>query len=466
MRGSEVKRFLEARQDAAERTLQAAEAELSEALRCEHEQEMRWRDALTVMAESRIAAVSGGQRLLTLGDLDRELAVVTQRRAAERAALQGVLADQRASLAEAEQATRAAEERCERAEAQVQAVESQAAEAFAATVTGVDLAKGRERAASEERAALAEAERIAHAAAALDATAAHPVYRYLEARGYGSDAYQARGLARLLDRWAARVSRFHEVALRRALLQGMQDAAAAALQEARGSLKAIAAAEQTGLETEPVWQARSELEEALVAHAAALTAQSTLEDAMERTQREISTRESGHDAESVSLREAVMQELGRASLAVRKAATAETRTPEDDRCAEELAVIERAMTGLRAQVSVRQRARAEAVEALNRVREVQGVAKRKGWTRGDSRLQGQGMDDLLAAAVIGGAHAAAALTRIDRAHSFDAPASSTSTSSWGSGFGGGGRSGGGFGGGSRSTGGGFGGGGRVTGGGF
>ncbi|XAI97119.1 hypothetical protein [Dolichospermum phage Dfl-JY45] len=466
MRGSDVKRFLEAREQEAEEALQDAESALSEALRSEDEQQQRWRAALSVMAQSRITAVAGGERMQALGKLDRELAAITQRRATERTALEGVLATQRAGLAEAERATQAAEDRCARAEAELQAVEAAAAEAFAVTPTGIDLAKGREQAAAQEAAGLAEVERVERAAAEFDRAAAHPIYRYLEARRYGSEAYQARGLARLLDRWAAKVSGFHEVALRRSLLQGMADAAAATLEEARRELKAIAAAERTGLETDAVWHARSELEEAMAAHSVAVGAQAALEDAVKRTQSEILSRESGHDAESIALREAVMQELARASRAVRAAATAETRTTEDDRLAEELVEIEGAMSELAAEVALRRHARGDAIGVLKRVREVQSVAKRKGWTRRDSRLQGYGMDELLTVAVLGGVQASAALTRIDLAHTIDAPVTHSSSSSWSGGFGGSGRSGGGFGGGSRSTGGGFGGGGRVTGGGF
>lgn len=463
MRGSEVKQHLTDSEREAQSVLRDVERELREFVDAEGQCEQRWRAAIGAMAETRIAAAAAGDVLQALGPLDRDIAAIVARRREERAELAELQSEQDAACDVAQREVDAAQATLDAAAAHAARVFEAALAVFRDTPVGRELSKQRAGALEARDRALVAETRAASERAALETTLTHPVHRYLDSRAYGTDAYRARGIARWIDSWAARATQFHEFALRRAVLVGAAEAAEARLDAAQEALRQIKASEEIGAVTEVVNEARDAVDTATGVLESAVAVLAIRQDAAARTLEALEARDAGVDEESIAMRRRVVEALSKANGAVRQAAAADTHTREDDVLLEELAAIEDAMRQLSMQVTQAERERDKAANTLKRARELQSVAKSKGWTRSDSRIRESNVEQLLTGALLAATDIGEVIRRIDRAHTIDEPPRSSMPTTWTSGS----SSGGGFGGGSRSTGGGFGGGGRrVTGGSF
>ncbi|MBE5316631.1 MAG: hypothetical protein H4O13_14655 [Xanthomonadales bacterium] len=461
---------LEAELDSALTRARANLAHAQAALDATHQQrsalEQRLSAALHAIAEARLSAAARSEALAALGEVDAQLATVSQRRAQRVSALRDELQNTTAACAAADAAQREAEAAAKAARDEAEGLRAIALEAFAATEPAVAL-RAAVTAADEahDRAAGAEAEAELRLREYVQQVR-HPVHTYLRGRGYGTPGYGAFGLVRLLDRLAAQASRYAEVYLREQLLVGACDSRAIETAQAEARLQAAEAAwsdaaEQAIAET-PAGPADDIADAREIAFAQRRAEWAERSAEVEAVAASIAAIEAGRDEDARAAHAQVVTELVRLGAAARARAVADTRDSSDDQAHAEAIAVEAELLSVAADAQLRA-AEAEAQSlAIGRMQQLRAEALRRGWTGQQSRFDGLDLPALVLDLISARLTPGDIMRSLERSHRVVR----AQTGAW-SGVGGRGRAGSnGFGGGARRSGGGFGGGGRRTGGGF
>ncbi|MFC7474437.1 hypothetical protein ACFQS7_08735 [Dankookia sp. GCM10030260] len=458
----------------AEQEAQSAEAEAAGLQQRREAVRAAQAEALRSLARLRAQALrDGGAALGQLDAAEQQVRALLQARGEAALAADAVLAERRAALdaAQAERDRRAAALRAVEA-AQHQALDAARSRAEA-DAEFQRLRAGAEAAAriaqhAEEKAAFARDDLATKGKPYLD----DPLFAYLWRRGWGTAAYRAGGLTRMLDAWVARLAGFDAARRNYALLESLPAGLAghaARMRAEAAATEAMLAARLHGLAGLPEGDALAAPQEALD------MAEAALEAAARRAEEARAARAGQEDAALRAATARMEAALAAESLQSLRAAALRTPMREDDAvvaqleaAAAEAARLDRALAGAATQAAEARR-RAQEVARIREEMRSRGV-RRDHWGFNDGALVGVLIGDLLRGTLSRDGF----WDRMERQRipQQDPWGTGGGGGPW-SGGGGGGPwsgggwgvpSGGGFGGGGGSTGGGFGGGGFRTGG--
>ncbi|WP_165943412.1 coiled-coil domain-containing protein [Roseicella aquatilis] len=455
----------------AEQEAQAAEAEMAGLEQRRVAVRAAQAEALRGLARIRARMLGdGGAALDRLDSVEQEVRGLLEARREAAAGAEAVLRERQAALA-------AAQEERDRRAAALRAEETRQEQALAAARQRAegDAEAQRLRAVAEEAARIARHAEEKAALAAQDlASKGRPymddaLFAYLWRRGFGTAAYRAGPLTRMIDRWVARVAGYDAARRSYALLEELPAslaAHAARMREKAAAQEAALAARLRSLAGLADEDALPAAREALDMAEAALHAAA---QAAEEARAALAGREDGALREAVARLEGA---LSAESLQSLRAAALRTPTREDDEvvarlesAAAEAARLDQALARAR---DTAQRARAQAGQMMQ-VREEMRTRgyRRDNWDFNQGALVGALVGEFLRGVLSrDGFWDRMERHRVPRSNPWD-------SSPWGGGTGGGGPwgDGGGWGGGSGGPwsapdSGGFGGGGFRTGGGF
>ncbi|WP_188899749.1 coiled-coil domain-containing protein [Caldovatus sediminis] len=366
-------------------------------------------EALRELARMRLDALrrgaDGGVVLERLDEAGRRARALIERGTQARTAFEAELAERQAALLAANAARDRAAARLDEAEAAAE----RALEETRARLAAADPEWRRRRDAAIEAAQVARHADRKAAFARRDREEkgrpyeADPLFLYLWRRGYGTPAYRAGPIARLLDGWVARVARYESARRSYALLTELPERLAEHAARMRDAAEAAAAdlaeyerAAAAGAATVPeaLRQALERAEDAVEAAHAAL----------EETERRRAALTAGEDAATRGAVAALEAALAHASVRELREAAARTPTPQDDavvarmeRAAAERAEVERRLGERRTEAEAARR-RVEELLAIRQEMRRRGYAQDR-WSFGDGALVGMLLSELLRGAL-------------------------------------------------------------------
>jgi hypothetical protein len=442
--------------------------------------------ALSVLARVRLREIESGALLESLDDTGRRVTELLGRRTAAQTDVGTQLAAAQDALAALERARTTQQAAVDAADHAVDAAEADAQQHLKADAAyGAQLTKAQ---ASDAVADLAEAKAQAAHADRTDKGKPYetdPLFAYLWRRGYGTSAYRAGPLARVLDAYVARLedyeplrqnywmltalpARFDEHAQR---MRALADADVAAVQAEEHAAAAAAGVPERQREHDGAEGALAELDQKIVAQEAAVTALVDKRAAFA----------AGDDDFSRECTRVLSDTFGREQMRTLRERATKTATPEDDAAVDQLAAIRADLPRVEKEAA---RYRDAHDTQRDRAASLEDVRKRFKEHRFDA-VSSEFVNGALIATLLGQLLSGAlrapdawdALAKQQRYRNlvadprFGSGGFPRGGGPWrgGGGFGGGfggGRGGGGFGGGGFGRGGGFGGGGFKTGGGF
>lgn len=296
---------------------------------------------------------------------------------------------------------------------------------------------------------------------------ADPLFMYLWQRGFGTQAYRAGPISRLLDGWVAKVARYEPARRNFALLTSLPDrlaghaahtrALAAEAEAARTTIEQRAAEAAGGPEAAALSRARADF---TAAEDKAEAAQEALHEAQARLARMAS----GQDEDAQAATDQVEAALRREDLASLRAAAARTPSPEDDALVLRIERLESERWRLSQEMTARRQALDQARAQAQQAEGLRREYRQRGYDTGRLDMgTGAMLGILLGQVLSGGLRRDTFFDRLETSRGAD-PWRSGGPSPWGGGRAPGGfRTGGQMGGGGS---GGGGGGGFKTGGGF
>ena len=318
---------------------------------------------------------------------------------------------------------------------------------------------------AEQKTALAQADRVRKGKPYED----DPLFAYLWARGWGTPAYRAGPVTRLIDGFVARVARYEPARRNYAMLTDLPvrlGTHAARMREAASQAASARSAHEARLAQAAGGPAAAALEQARARFEAAEDAAEAAESALRTAQAQAAAAAAGDDAGAQAAIAEIESALQRQDIASLRAAAARTPSPEDDAIVVRIERAEAERWRLAQEIEARRavledaRRRAAEAEALKR------EYRRRGYGGGQFDMGNAMLGALLGQVLSGALGRDRFFERMEQSRRAD-PWARGGANPWGRPpAGGGSMGGGGMGGGGFRTGGTMGGGGGGGGGGF